>query len=101
MEKTSLELNLKEIELLLEGLSTIETSLMSNAFSKSLLTMMFSNDENKEERGKKAEEIIEKEGRLDIIKKNQVEILKARITLLKTNLVEEILKDLTNELTRK
>ncbi|MFW9880742.1 MAG: hypothetical protein ACFFG0_47365 [Candidatus Thorarchaeota archaeon] len=79
-----MDLELNELNLIIEGLESIEKNFMQEAMTKSIFSMVVSarEDESAENATKRAMDIVEKEGKLDLIKKDEIEVLKAKIVLL-------------------
>lgn len=97
-----MNLELKEIDLLIEGLESIEKELAATAFSKSLLTLMLSKpDETQEDLSKKLKNKMEKEGNLETSKKNSIELLKAKIILMKHEKMKEMSKNFQENYSKK
>lgn len=86
-----MDLELNELSLIIEGLESIEKNLMQGAVTKSIFSMILSTkeDEGAENASKKAMDIVEKEGKLDLIKKEEIEVLKAKIVLIKHEKMKE------------
>lgn len=98
-----MDLKLNELNLIIEGLESIEKNLLQEVVTKSMFSMILSakEDEGAENASKKAMDIVEKEGKLDLIKKDEIEVLKAKIVLIKHEKMREKAKSFQESLSKK